>query len=57
MTELKAELKKLQEDYGDGRSLAEYREITDQDFGRITTGDGVVEELEQVVRGKGKENE
>ena len=54
---MKAELKKLQEYYGDGRSLAEYREITDQDFGRITTGDGVVEELEQVVRGKGKENE
>ncbi|MCB1172248.1 MAG: sulfatase [Leptospiraceae bacterium] len=52
VAELKAELKKLQEYYGDGRSLAEYREITDRDFGRITTGDGVVEDLEQVVRGK-----
>ena len=37
---LKSELRKLQQEYGDDLPLADYREITDRDFGRIVDDNG-----------------
>ena len=48
---LKKELKALQVEYGNDRSLAEFREISDRDFGRIT-GKKDDENVESIITNK-----
>jgi len=55
--DLKKELYDLQKEYGNDRSLAEFREITDKDFGRIVKGAGDNKDVSELFEKKksGKE--
>ena len=57
VTELKAELEKLRKHYGDDKSLEEFREITDRDFGSIVNDPKDNENVEQILNGKKKTKE
>lgn len=50
VVKLKAELKELQRLYGDDGTLDDYREISDRDFGRITTNNDLVDDVEEVLQ-------
>ncbi len=53
VADLKKQLKDLQKQYGDDRTLDEFREISDRDFGRITTNHDMVKDAEKLLQGKG----
>lgn len=52
--QLKKELMRIQEHYGDRKSLDEFREITDTDFGSIVNDPENKDSVEEIVRGKNK---
>lgn len=55
--DLKKQLYKLQKEYGDDRTLAEFREITDKDFGRIVKGKGDNKDVSELFTGEKKKKE
>ncbi len=54
VTELKKELSDLQKHYSDDHTLDEYRQISDKDFGRITTNHDMINGAEDVLENKGE---
>ncbi|MEZ4961230.1 MAG: sulfatase [Saprospiraceae bacterium] len=52
VVDLKQQLTDLQKQYGDDRTLTEFREISDRDFGRITTNHDMVKDVDKVLEGK-----